>query len=110
MAVISVPESEPWMVARWAFRMVMEHAIQALDDDGDIAAVRQAVAIDGLHLDLLPPDQAARLARALEHTAGEVRTELRSKPSTDPRDGQLAEYLTSLESSLQRAYSHVQRD
>jgi hypothetical protein len=104
MAVISVPRSEPWVVARWAFREVLEHVLDKLDDELDIRATEQALALDGLHLNLLPKDQALRLAHVLEGVSEELRVSLLDSPGADPRDRELADYLNTLEARLREVY------
>jgi hypothetical protein len=66
MAVITVARSEPWVVARWAFRPLLERMRAELPGEADRYAVDQ-----GLHLHLEPSDQEIRLADALRVAAGE---------------------------------------
>jgi hypothetical protein len=44
------------------------------------------VALDGLHFDLLPADQCARLALAVERAADELRAEFRRRGTARDRD------------------------
>jgi hypothetical protein len=104
MAVITVPRSEPWVVARWAFRTLLERVRAELPGEADRYAIDEAIALDGLHLELQPSDQALRLANALTAVAGELRTELAQRPSDDERDQQLATYLARLEADVRRVY------
>lgn len=104
MAVIVVPHYEPIKLARWAYRGLLERLADATDDEADNYIVRQAIALDGLNLDLLDPDQAARLAERLARVADELRLELLRTPSDDPRDLGFAEVLAQLEMQLHDVY------
>jgi hypothetical protein len=104
MAVITVPRSEPWVVARWAFRTLLERVRAEVPGEADQYAIDQAIALDGLHLDLKPSDQAVRLANALTAVTGELRTELAQRPGDDERDQELVAYLAKLEADVRRAY------
>jgi hypothetical protein len=63
-------------------------------DVDDEQVLRQAVALDGIHFDLLSSEQSVRLALALERAADELRVEFRG--SSDPRDRELADRLDDL--------------
>jgi hypothetical protein len=105
MAVIVVPHYEPTKLARWAYRGLLERLAAATDNEGDNYIVRQAIALDGLHFDLLDDrDQAVRLAERLAKVADELRLELLRTPSDDPRDLQFAEILAQLEMQLHDIY------
>jgi hypothetical protein len=104
MAVIVVPHYEPMKLARWAYRGLLERLAAATEDEGDNYTVRQAIALDGLHFDLLDRDQAVRLAERLARIADELRLELLRTPSDDPRDLQFAEALAELEMQLHDIY------
>ncbi len=99
MAAISIPHSDPWVVARWAFRRLLERAAERLHDPADVQALEQAIALDGLHFDLLDQAQASRLAVALEVASDQLREEL-SGAHDDPRDIEFAEALALLEMRL----------
>lgn len=99
MAVVSIHECDPWVVARWAFRLLLERTAERLDADLDRHACEQAVALDGVHFDLLSADQAARVALAMARAAAELREEL-LKSVGDPRDVEFAESLSLLIVSL----------
>jgi hypothetical protein len=103
MAVISVPHNSPWVVARWAFRMLLERAARRLENEGDKDALQQAVALDGWHFDLLEADQRKRLAWAIAAAADELRLDLQTA-SADPRDLELVEMLANLEMLLHDLY------
>jgi hypothetical protein len=77
VASVSVPQYEPCIVNRWAFRTLAERAETFVSDPDDEYKLKQAVALDGLHFDLLPADQCARLALAVERAADELRAEFR---------------------------------
>jgi hypothetical protein len=100
MAAVSIPHNDPWIVARWAFRILLQRTSSELGLEEDKSALEQAIALDGLHFDLLPVDQAQRLARALEAAAEHLRVELGSNEQSDPREAELAEALATLEMRL----------
>jgi hypothetical protein len=83
VAVIAVPYYEPVILARWAFRAPLER-LAAEADERDRYAVREALAVDGLHFDLLDTDQAARLAQRLAKVADDLRFDLQRTPSSRP--------------------------
>jgi hypothetical protein len=56
------------------------------------------VALDGLHFDLVPADQCARLALAGERAADELRAEFRNRVT--PRDRDFADRLDMVRLSL----------
>ena len=107
MAVICVPPHDPWKLARWAYRLVLERLLSEVDTHGGASAaqdrytVEQARALDGLHLDLLldaDRNQAVRIASYLYKVASALQPELRDQP--DQRDRGLAEVLAQLERQL----------
>ena len=98
MAVVRVPHNKPWIVNRWAFRTLAERAESFVGLPEDRHKLKQAVALDGLHFDLLPVDQRARLALAIEHAADELRAEFRN--SVTPRDRDFADRLDWLRLAL----------
>ena len=49
VAVIAVPYYEPVVLARWAFRALLERLAAAVELEADRYAVREAIALDGLH-------------------------------------------------------------
>jgi hypothetical protein len=85
VAVVNVPHYEPWIVNRWAFRTLAECAETFAGDPDDRYVLTQAVALDGLHFNLLPPDQCARLALAVSRAADELRAEFRSRVTARDR-------------------------
>jgi hypothetical protein len=104
MAAIAIPHNEPTIVARWAFRALLDRLLSQIDDEADRYTVRQALALDGLHFARLDGDQAARLAKQLAKVADELRLELLRTPSDDERDQQFAEILAVLEMQLHDVY------
>ena len=98
MAAVSVPHSEPWIVNRWAFRTLAERAQTFVSRPDDRYKLEQAVALDGLHFELLPADQCARLALAVERAADELRVEFRNRVAARDRD--FADRLDSLRLAL----------
>ncbi len=100
MAVVSVPHNDPWIVARWAFRRLLERAASGLSQEEDKYQLEQAIALDGLHFDLLEGSQAQRLAQAMGVAADELREELQQMEHGDARDAEFAEALAVLEMRL----------
>jgi hypothetical protein len=96
MAVVAIPHNPPWVVARWAFREVLERLEVSLELEQDKYLVRQAIALDGLIFDLLEEETASRLARRLAIVADELRSDVLERGSEDPRDPEFAEYLSEL--------------
>jgi hypothetical protein len=86
VVAVTVPHYEPWIVNRWAFRTLAERAETFISHPDDRYALEQAVALDGLHFGLLPPDQCARLALAVERAADELRAEYRNGAAARDRD------------------------
>lgn len=101
MAIISFLPGDSWIVARWAFRLIMERASIAANSE-DRFALHQAIALDGLHFDLVEAGQASRLAMAIESAARQLHSELDRSEDDDPRDREFAGALTRLLSLLHR--------
>ena len=99
MAAVSVPRNDPWVVARWAFRLLLERTAPGLGNE-DRPLLDQAIALDGLHFDLLEPPQAVRVAQAMRYAADALRIELLEGDLSDPRDAELADALVTLEMIL----------
>jgi hypothetical protein len=99
---IVIPGNEPWSVAGWAFRLVLERAMSLLSDFEDVQKLQQAVALHGLHFKRIPDDQALRLARALFKVAADLQPELLG--CDDSRDQSLAEHLVTLKAQLSHIY------
>jgi len=100
VAAVSIPYHDPWVVARWAFSRLLERASGALSADEDKRVLEQAVALDGLHFDLLEDDQARRVAQAMQAAAEQLRLELLVADPADPRDTEFAAALAVLEMHL----------
>lgn len=94
MAVVQVPNYEPWIVARWAFRALAERAVAQADTPEDVAQIRQFVALDGLHFSLMEADQRTRIAIAAATAADELRAQYRD--AGDSRDREFSEALGEL--------------
>jgi hypothetical protein len=94
--VISVPGHEPWMVANWAFRQLVEYALPLLPLETDKAHLEQAAALGGLLFRLEEAAQAKRLAAAIETAAGRLRNDLLQSPDSEPRDLEFADLLAEL--------------
>ena len=95
MAAISVPPHEPWVVARWAFRCLLDRTVRVVSDD-DKDVLERAKALDGLHFDLLHKEEARRISGAMMTAADELQQELSDTDLTDPRDEEFAEALLVL--------------
>ncbi len=67
MGVIAFREPEQvWVVAGWAFRQILDDVMDQYPDDFEMEQkFQQAQALDGLHLDLLPPEFASRIAERI---------------------------------------------
>jgi hypothetical protein len=98
VAVVQVPNYEPWIVARWAFRALAERTTTLADTPEDEAQIRQSVALDGLHFNLMEPDQRTRIAIATAAAADQLRSEYRD--GSDPRDREFSEALGRLRLTL----------
>ncbi len=98
MACVSVDDRTSWVVARWAFRTLVARAATT-GESADAQALHIAVALDGLHLDLLEAGQQARLRRALHGAAQSLRTDLAGR-ADDPRDAEFAGALAELQTLL----------
>jgi hypothetical protein len=64
MAVIGFRyPDQGWVVARWAFRQILDDVASQFPDDHQMKQqFEQAIALDGLHLDLLSPEVADKIA------------------------------------------------
>jgi hypothetical protein len=73
MAVVSLLNGFDWLVARWVYRALLAEAARDFEEDSDFQyAVNQAIALDGLHLDLEEPQTAQRLLSALSSAASRI--------------------------------------
>lgn len=100
MAVIAVPYDEPWIVARWAFELLLHRLLDSCTSDGDRSTIERAIALSGLHLDLLPEGQRTRLAEALATEADKQRLEISTAHPPLPDPEGLARALADLEMRL----------
>jgi hypothetical protein len=98
VAAVSVPHTKPSIVNRWAFRTLAERAQTFVSHQDDRYTLEQAVALDGLHFELHPADQCARLALAVERAADELHVEFRNRRAARDRD--FADRLDSLRLAL----------
>jgi hypothetical protein len=118
--VIVVPPHDPWKLAGWGYRLVLDSLLDHIDARGDATAaqdrftIKQARALAGLNFDLLleaDRDQATRLAGSLHTVAVELQPQLRS--GLEERDRGLAEALAQLERQLleflEVGYVHIMR-
>ena len=99
MATIVVPHYEPVILARWAFKRLMDYSLERTCLPEDEFVIKQAVALDGLHFDLLDAEQAARIAATLAGAAHDLRGEFRRQSGED-RDQEYAALLADLEMRL----------
>lgn len=99
MAAVNIPHYPPWIVARWAFKSLLSRAMTEVSQE-DAEVLTRAIALDGLHFDLLEEDRVCRLAAALDSAARQIRSELATTPSSDPRDDEFVLYLNELEMRL----------
>ncbi len=70
MAIVSISKEKGWLVARWAFKRFFEDLL--LNHPGDDVfryEVKQAMALDGLHLDLVETNLREELCHAIISTA-----------------------------------------
>lgn len=82
MAVISISDQpdDIWKVAGWVFRQVLDDVVAHYPADVEMSEkFEQSKALRGLILELLPPEFAARIAKAiLEVTTGIISGTVRS--------------------------------
>ena len=83
---------EVWgVVANWAFRQVLDDVISQYPEDSEMAGTfAKAEAISGLHIDLLEPELAARVTRAIwqvvtDILSGVIRSGIHDQPHGDAR-------------------------
>lgn len=92
MAVVSFKEDVGWVVARWAFRRLLEDIEQR--NPHDIAMSKefeQAIALDGLHIGLLEPYFGRRILHAMHGTVQELLDDVsgRLRKELDEEDYQM---------------------
>ncbi len=104
-------ESEGWVVARWAYCGILEHVQEEVREDYDLHyCVEEAIALDGLHLDLLESGLTSRLVSVLLRVANEVVAGSRAvrvdgRTLDEPSQAQFRKSVGDLRSLLQRHYS-----
>jgi len=87
VAVLEVPLHDPWFFPRWEFAILLERSMKWVEGNpDDTYKLRQAIALDGLHFELLEPGEGARLAPAIGAAAAELHEEFRAKKNPDQRD------------------------
>jgi hypothetical protein len=101
--VICVPQHDPWKIAGYEFRTLLERTQGQLEDPADVYAMTQAMALNGLHFDLMTQEQARRIAPVMARVSDELRWELESSPR-DERDLGFARALAELEMLLHDVY------
>lgn len=102
MAVLDVPFHSPWFFSRWAFAILLVRSMERVEGNLDDAyELRQAIALDGLHFELLEPAMGARLAQVVGAAAAELHEEFRVKEDADQRDREFADLLEEVALVLQ---------
>src|SRR5262249_53777662 len=72
VGVVALSDNLTWVGSRAAFRPLLRRARELVDDAEDADALEAASALDGLHFDMVPADQATRLAIAVSDAAREL--------------------------------------
>ncbi len=85
---------------RWALEELVDEAKPHLAGPDDVWALDQAVALDGLHLDLIEPDRAWRLAVVLEGASGRLARRVTERDSADTLDRSFVLSLAKLQLRL----------
>ena len=100
MAVVAMPHYEPWIIARWAFDLLMSRLLESCSHEEDKVVVQRAIALSGLHLDLQAVEQQIRLAKTLAVVTDQLRFDIESgHTKVSDRDGLVAA-LAELEMRL----------
>lgn len=110
MPSISFGEGErnTWMVARWAYRGLLDHARRAVTGDAALEyAIDEAQALDGLHLGLTDDRVARRLVPILigvadRVVAGELPVRVEGRRLDDRSQAQFREAVEELRPMLRR--------
>jgi hypothetical protein len=103
MPSISIPRQDPWVVARWAFRELLDRTAAHLADEPLRKKLVAAEALDGLHLDLLDASDQLDMARALMAGCRELIADLTTRP-LEPLDASYVAALKRLEEQLDEAF------
>ena len=99
MAVITVQDDDPWLVARWAFDKVLAAAIDEVQGSPPlIQELESARALDGLSFSLVNPHEARELAIAIYRAAERVSVE--ERPKTDSLSQSYVRALKELRNQL----------
>jgi len=82
-------------------RLLLERGSSFVDSESDRYTLVQAIALDGLHFPLLPPDEGRRIAIAVRTAAEQLPLEHRNGPEERDREfaamlGDLSMWLTEL--------------
>ena len=73
MAVVSFKNEAGWVIARWAFRRLLEDIEQRNPQDTAMSReFEQALALDGLHLGLIEPSLSQKILHAMHRTVQEL--------------------------------------
>jgi hypothetical protein len=73
---VVIPNNGTWKVSGAAFRLLAREATERLDSDDDREVLTKGQALNGLFLDQLDPEQAHRVALAMQGAAATLRTGL----------------------------------
>jgi hypothetical protein len=109
--------SEPqdiWLKAGWAFRQVLDDVSTQHPDDSEMAEeFESAKALSGLHIDMLDPDLATRVTKAIRSVvegilSGTIRSGIHDKIYGDART--IAQYKEALRELLNMLPAPAERD
>ena len=87
---------QDWFLAGHEYRQVLSLARGHVQEPGDLGALDQAEALQGLYFDLLEADQAQRLAEAVRLAACQLDADLRQKPILTAREAGFRDLLPAL--------------
>jgi hypothetical protein len=74
MGVVAVSKDQQWFAPRWAFNSMLAGAIQNSAGSDELSYVfEQAMALDGLHFELLEPRLVSLVRNALAKAANAAR-------------------------------------
>lgn len=109
VAVVAVPDYEPWIIARWGFELLMGRLLEVCIASEDAAVIERARALNGLHFDLLEADQRTRLSALLAAVSDELRFDIESGRTEVPDREGFALALAELEMRLHDLYESDSR-
>jgi hypothetical protein len=98
VGVVAVSDEVAWVVSRAAFHALLRRSAELVTDDADVLALEEAEALDGLHLDMTPPNQGLRLAVAVRDAASALAAD--AEASSDDWDRSYARALRKLVTML----------